>query len=216
MPVILSPDRDRGEGSSEDSSASLQNNKRFVAVKVSQFSFARLTGADPILHVEMGSTGEVACFGEDIEEAFLKGELAVGGKIPVKGVLLTLEGDENKAAFLESARMIYQKNLTIFATEKTALFLERNGIPAKHLFKIYENKSPNVLEYLQKGKVDLAINITQSHIKKILDDDYLIRRSAIDHNIPLYTDLKKAALFIKAICEKRLEDLHIKSWNEYL
>ncbi len=188
----------------------------FVAVKVPQFSFARITGADPILHVEMSSTGEAACFGEDIEEAFLKGELSVGGKIPIKGVFLTLEGDENKAAFLESARMIHKQNLPIFATEKTTLFLQRNGVPAKHLYKIYEKKSPNVLECFQKGKVDLVIHINQSHVQRILDDDYFIRRSAVDHNIPLYTDLEKAQLFIKAIYEKRLEDLQIKSWNEYV
>ncbi len=112
--------------------------------------------------------------------------------------------------------MIHKRNLPIFATKKTSLFLQRNGVPAKHLYKIHEKKSPNVLEYFQRGKVDLAIHINESHARKILDDDYIIRRSAVDHNIPLFTDLKKAELFIKAITTKRIGDLHIKSWNEYL
>jgi carbamoyl-phosphate synthase large subunit len=191
-------------------------NIRHVAVKVAQFSFSRITGADPILHVEMASTGEVACFGQDVEEAFLKGEIAVGGRIPKKGVFVTLGGDENKAAFLDSARDLQKLGLPIYATEKTAAFLNNNGIKAKALYKLHEHQSPNVLEYFQEGKIDLAVNITDSHIKKIVDDDYAIRRSTVDHNIPLYTNVKKAELFIRAITTKSPNDLLIKSWDEYI
>ncbi|MBI2442835.1 MAG: carbamoyl-phosphate synthase large subunit [Candidatus Levybacteria bacterium] len=187
-----------------------------VAVKVAQFSFSRITGADPILHVEMSSTGEVACFGEDVEEAFLKGELAVGGKIPAKGIFISIGGDENKTAFLESAKRIASLQLPLYATEKTAAFLKAHKIKAKRLHKIFEKHSPTVLEYFHDGKVDLAINISETGSQKAVTDGYLIRRNAIDNNIPLYTDLKKAELFIKAITTKPLDDLLIKSWDEYL
>jgi len=187
----------------------------FVAVKAPQFSFARLTGADPILHVEMASTGEVACFGEDLEEAFLKAELAVGGKIPKKGIFISLGAEENKVRFLDSAKSLTSLGIPIFATEKTNIFLTRNGVKAKMLYKIHEKKSPNILECFSSGKVDLAINIVDSHVKKIVDDDYAIRRAAVDHNIPLFTNLKKAQLFIKAIVEKDINKLPIKSWREY-
>jgi carbamoyl-phosphate synthase large subunit len=189
---------------------------KFVAVKAPQFSFARLTGADPILHVEMASTGEVACFGEDLEEAFLKAELAVGGKIPKKGIFISLGGEENKVKFLDSAIMLAKFNLPIFATDKTAKFLKSHGINAKHLYKIYEKRSPNVLTYFQKGKVDLAINLVETKFQKDESDLYTIRRAAIDHNIPLFTNLQKAELFVKAIVEKDINDLPIKSWSEYI
>lgn len=192
------------------------NSLKFVAVKVPQFSFARLTGADPILHVEMASTGEVACFGEDLEEAFLKGELSVGGRIPKKGIILSFGGEENKLKFLESAKLLTKMELPIFATEKTAQFLIKNGINAKKLYKIHEEKSPNILTYMQKGKADLVINIVDMYIKKEINDDYAIRRFAVDYNIPLFTNLKKAELFIRAIVLKNLETIPIKSWDEYL
>ncbi len=193
------------------------NNKiNFVAVKVAQFSFARLTGADPILHVEMSSTGEVACFGQDTEEAFLKGEIAVGGRIPKKGIFISLGGDINKMLFLPSIKKAVSLRIPIYATEKTALFLAKNGIKAKRLYKIHENKSPNILKFFQDRKIDLAINIVDDSLKKDLNDDFAIRRSATDHNIPLFTKLKKGELFIEAITTKSLDDLQIKSWDEYL
>ena len=188
----------------------------FVAVKVSQFSFARLTGADPILHVEMGSTGEAACFGETIEEAFLKGQIAVGEKVPKKGIFISLGGDENKARFLESARSLKILNLPLYGSKKTAKFLCRNGVKARILYKIHEQKSPNILEYFQKSKIDLAINIVDSHVRKNIDDDYQIRRFSIDYNIPLFTNLQKAELFAKAITSTKPDDLKIKSWSEYV
>ncbi len=188
----------------------------FVATKVSQFSFSRLTGADPVLHVEMSSTGEVACFGEDLEEAFLKAELSVGGRIPIKGIFITLGGDENKRAFLQNVILLQKLSLPIYATEKTAAFLKANGVAIKHLYKIHEKQSPNILEYFQKGKVDLAINIVDQHVKKEINDDYIMRRFAIDHNIPLFTNIKKAELFTRAITTKKPSDLLIKSWDEYV
>jgi len=188
----------------------------FAAVKVAQFSFARLTGADPILHVEMGSTGEVACFGETIEEAFLKGQIAVGEKIPQKGIFISLGAEENKARFLESANSLVSLGLPLYASEKTSDFLGRQGIKTKLLYKIHEKKSPNILEYFETNKIDLAINIVDSHVKKDIDDDYAIRRSAVDHNIPLFTNLQKAALFVRAITSIKPGDLKIKPWSEYV
>ncbi|MBI4096623.1 MAG: carbamoyl-phosphate synthase (glutamine-hydrolyzing) large subunit [Candidatus Levybacteria bacterium] len=188
----------------------------FAAVKAAQFSFARLTGADPILHVEMGSTGEAACFGETIEEAFLKAQIAVGERIPKKGVFISLGSEENKVHFLESARNLAALGLPLYASKNTCAFLERNGIKAKILYKIHEKKSPNVLEYFEQNKIDLAINIVDSHLIKIIGDEYVIRRCAVDHNVPLFTDLKKAELFVKAITSLKSEDLSIKSWSEYV
>ncbi len=188
----------------------------FVAAKVAQFSFSRLTGADPVLDVEMTSTGEVACFGEDEEEAFLKAELSVGGKIPRKGIFVSLGGDENKIKFLESIPHVKSLNLPIFATEKTSAFLNQNGLKTKALFKLHEKKKPNLLEYFQKGLIDLAINITDTNVKKDVNDDYQIRRAAVDHNIPLFTNIQKARLFIKALSTKDLDKIPVKSWDEYL
>ncbi len=187
----------------------------FVAAKVAQFSFARLTGADPVMGVEMSSTGEVACFGTDTEEAFLKAELSVGAKIPRKGIFISLGGEENKASFFDNIDRIRSLKIPIFATENTAKYLIRNKIRAKKLFKIHELRSPNVLEYFQKGKIDMVINITDRHFKKDINDDYAIRRAAVDQNIMLFTNHQKAELFIKAISEKSLTSLDIKSWDEY-
>ena len=190
-------------------------NYNFVAAKVAQFSFARLVGADPVLDVEMASTGEVACFGTDAEEAFLLAELSVGGKIPQKGIFISLSGDENKIKFLESARHLASLKIPLYATENTSIYLQKNGIDVKKLYKIHEKKSPNILEFFQKGRVDMAINITDTNLKKDIDDDYYIRRFAVDQNIPLFTNLQKAELFAKAIVEKDLNKLAVKSWAEF-
>ncbi|HEX4205122.1 MAG TPA: carbamoyl-phosphate synthase (glutamine-hydrolyzing) large subunit [Ktedonobacteraceae bacterium] len=188
---------------------------KFVALKAPQFSFSRLTGADPILRVEMSSTGEVACFGEDVEEAYLKAILATGGNIPRKGAFISLGGDEKKAKFLESARQLATLDIPLYATEKTSAFLRAHGVETTMLYKIHEDKSPNVITYFRENKIDLAINIVEGHIKKELDDDYAMRRYAVDHNVQLFTKIKQARLFIKAITEKDLATIPIKSWNEY-
>lgn len=187
----------------------------FVAAKAAQFSFSRLTGADPILDVEMTSTGEVACFGDDIEEAFLKAELSVGGRIPKKGIFVSLGGEVNKVDFINTIPYLARLNNPVFATYRTAAFLNKNGLKTKVLHKIHEGKKPNILDYFKEGQIDLAINIADNYLKKDVNDDYSIRRSAIDHNIPLYTNLKKAELFIKTVASKKIGDLKIKSWDEY-
>jgi len=189
---------------------------RFVAVKAPQFSFARLTGADPVLGVEMASTGEVACFGKDIEEAYLKAIIATGGHVPQRGIFISLGGEEKKRDFLESAHLLKTLGIPLYATEKTAAFLRQHGIEATTLYKIHEQQEPNVLSYFRDGKIDLAINIVDGHIKKELDDDYAMRRYAVDYNIPLFTKIKQARLFASAIVKKRLETLPIKAWGEYV
>ncbi len=187
----------------------------FVAVKVAQFSFSRLTGADPVLDVEMTSTGEVACFGKTVEEAFLKSELSVGEKMPEKGIFISIGGDESKVKFLDTIPYLKNINIPIYATEKTANFLTQNGIKVKRLHKIYEKKSPNILEFFKKHMIDLAININDIYLSKHISDDYTIRRSAVDHNITLFTNQKKAEMFIKAISEYDIKDLEIKAWDDY-
>lgn len=186
----------------------------FVAVKSAQFSFARLTGADPILHVEMASTGEVACFGETMEEAFLKSQLAVGGTIPKIGIFLSLGGKENKEKFFPFAEKLAKLNIPIYATAGTAKFLDDHGIATARLHKIYEHNSPNLLEYFQNRKIDLSINLVE-HQQKDETDHYTIRRAAIDHNISIYTNRQKAELFVNAITLLDFNNLPIKSWLEY-
>ena len=177
----------------------------FTAVKAPQFSFSRLTGADPVLRVEMASTGEVACFGEDLEEAYLKAIIATGGTVPRKGVFISLGGDEKKEKFLESMQLLSKLGIPLYATERTSTFFREHGIETMLLYKIHEQKSPNVLTYFADNKIDLAINIVEGHIKKELDDDYAMRRYAVDHNIPLFTKIKQARLFVQAIVAKDLE-----------
>jgi len=188
----------------------------FVAVKAAQFSFARITGADPTLGVEMASTGEVACFGDDVEEAFLKAELSVGIKIPKNGVFISIGGEVNKYKFLEQAiGYLLNLDLPIFATDKTAKFLRRYGVPTKRVYKLYETKTPNVIDYFRNGKIDLVINIPDQDVEHAINDGYLIRRAAVDSNLAVFTNQQKAILFLKAIVEKKIETLPIKAWDEY-
>ena len=187
----------------------------FVAAKVAQFSFARLTGADPVLDVEMASTGEVACFGADAEEAFLLAELSVGGKMPKKGIFLSLGGEINKLKFLESSKLLATLGVPIYATENTSKFLRKHGVNAIKLNKIHEKKSPNVLDYFQDKMVDMAVNLPISEERKDLADGYDIRRAAVDKNIPLFTNIQKADLFTRAITLRKIDDVEVKSWDEY-
>ena len=187
----------------------------FTAVKAPQFSFSRLTGADPVLRVEMASTGEVACFGEDLEDAYLKAILATGGSIPRKGIFISLGGDDKKQTFLESARLLATLGVPLYATEKTCAFLQRHGIAATLLYKIHEQRAPNVLTYFRDNRIDLAINVVDQHVEKEIDDDYAMRRYAVDHNIPLFTKIKQARLFIKALVEKDVKTIPIQAWSEY-
>lgn len=187
----------------------------FFAVKVPQFSFSRLEGADPLLRVEMASTGEAAAFGDTLEEAFLKAELSVEGVIPKKGIFVSLGSDDNKVRFLDSALRLKKFNVPLFATEKTAEFLQFHGIKVQRLYKIHEKKQPNILTHFSTGKVDLAINIVDLYNKTDVDDGYIMRRAAVDHNIRLITNRKNADVYVKAITEYKLSDLKVEPWSYY-
>ncbi len=150
-----------------------------------------------------------------MEEAYLKAILATGGSIPQKGIFISLGGDEKKAKFLESARQLSTLGIPLYATEKTCAFLREHGIETTMLYKIHEQCAPNVLTYFRENKIDLAINVVDGYIQKEVDDDYAMRRYAVDHNIPLFTKIKQARLFVRAIVAKDLATIPIKSWNEY-
>jgi carbamoyl-phosphate synthase large subunit len=188
----------------------------YVGVKAPQFSFTRLDGADPTLGVEMTSTGEVACLGDDFEEAFLKALLAVGYRLPVRAVLLSTGPLEAKAAFLEASRELRRLDLKLYATPGTARFLRRHGIRATVLHWPLENRRPNVLEYLGAKRIDLVINIPKSAQEEELTNDYIIRRRTVDFGIPLITNIQLAQRFVEALARKGGADLQIKSWREYV
>jgi carbamoyl-phosphate synthase large subunit len=187
----------------------------YVGVKAPQFSFMRLEGADPVLGVEMASTGEVGCLGDDFEEAFLKALLSVGFRLPVRNALLSTGPVGDKALFLESARTLLGMGVTLFATEGTAAFLRANGIETTLLHWPSESKSPNSLEYLAQRKIDLVINIPKNTQEEELTNDYLIRRKAADFGIPLITNIQLAQRFVEALSKKRVTELQIKSWEDY-
>jgi carbamoyl-phosphate synthase large subunit len=188
----------------------------FVGVKAPQFSFSRLKGADPLLGVEMASTGEVACLGDDVEEAYLKALLSVGYKIPEKGVLLSTGTIESKVEFLEGARKLQDLGLPIFATPNTQAFLEENDVAATLLHQPLSGESPNVIEAIEQGKIDLVINVPRSLERKDLTSGYLIRRKAVDYGISLLTNIQAANLFSDALWKIRdVKDLQVKPWSEY-
>jgi len=187
-----------------------------VAVKAPQFSFSRIKGADPRLRVEMSSTGEVACFGDDLREAYLKAILATGFKMPKKSVFLTIGGEENKLNLLNSAKDLSLLGFKIYATAQTHEFLSENGIKNTRAYKISEEAHPSVLDLLKEGSIDLVINISQPGSEKGETDGFIIRRSCVDLGIPLITNLQAAELLVSALKSKKLEDLEIKSWDEYV
>jgi len=187
----------------------------YVGVKAPQFSFTRLEGADPVLGVEMASTGEVGCLGEDFEEAFLKALLSVGFRLPIASVLLSTGPIADKAAFLESARTLRDMGVKLYATEGTAAFLREHGVDSVRLHWPTDVRSPNVLQHLQERAVDLVINIPKNSAEDELANDYLIRRKAADFGIPLITNIQLAQRFVEAISKKSLAELRIKSWQEY-
>ena len=187
----------------------------YVGIKAPQFSFSRLHGADPVLSVEMASTGEVACLGSDLDEAFLKSLLSVGFVIPKKNILLSTGPIKNKAYLLESIKKLAEMGFSLYATGGTAKFLEQNGVKSTVLFWPLEKKEPNAITYLKERKIDLVINIPKSYEEEEITNDYLIRRKAVDFNIPLLTNAQIAKLFVDSIYNKKMEDLEIKSWEEY-
>jgi len=190
-------------------------NLEYVGVKAPQFSFSRLRGADPILSVEMASTGEVGCLGYDVYEALLKSLFSVGFHMPKIGVLLSMGPIKEKAELLEGVRKLAATGIPLYATEGTAKFLQENGIPATVLAWPLEKQEPNVLGHIKDGKIDLVINIPKSYQQKELTNGYLIRRQAVDFNVPLLTNAQIAKLFLEAISRKGMDDLEIKDWHEY-
>ncbi len=187
----------------------------YVGVKAPQFSFTRLKGSDPVLGVEMASTGEVACLGDDFNEAFLKSFLSTGFKIPKKAVMLSTGTLKDKADLLSETKKLFEMGLKLYATKGTSEFLARNEIEAEILNWPLEKEEPNIMTYLNEGKIDLVINIPKSQEKYELDNDYIIRRKAIDMNINLITNTQVAKRFIKAIYLYKEESLSVKSWDEY-
>ncbi|MGH7600474.1 MAG: carbamoyl-phosphate synthase (glutamine-hydrolyzing) large subunit, partial [bacterium] len=187
----------------------------YVGVKAPQFSFTRLQGADPTLGVEMSSTGEVGCLGDDFAEAFLKAMLSVGYKLPIRSVLLSTGPLEGKAEFVASAKALQNSGVRLYATRGTAEFMRQYGIETEVLNWPTEKESPNVLEYLTERKIDLVINIPKNYQEEELTNDYIIRRKAVDFAIPLIAELQLAKRFADTIVAKSVDDLQIKSWDEY-
>jgi len=198
-----------------------------VGVKAPQFSFPRLKGADPVLGVEMASTGEVGCFGDDLHEAFLKSMISVGfalpqairknelGKIERRGVLFSVGALDDKADLLPVAKKFSDMEFEIFATEGTSDFFNQNGIPAKKLHKISTGKDPNLLVALSAKKFDLIINIPKHYSRSNVTDGYLIRRKSIDLNIPLITNAQVAMIVAEALQKYGEDDLKIEEWGRY-
>jgi len=187
----------------------------YVGVKASQFSFTRLKGSDPVLGVEMSSTGEVACLGDDFNEAFLKSTLSTGFKIPQKGILLSTGTLKEKAEFIEALVYLSKTGIKLYATKGTADFYRNNGIEIEIVFRSYENKEPSINTLMNQGKFDLIINIPKTVEQLELDYDYEIRRKAIDLNISLITNIQIAKRLVKALSLKNPYNLSVKSWAEY-
>ena len=189
----------------------------YVGVKAPQFSFSRIRGADPALRVEMASTGEVACLGADLPEAFLKAILSAGFRWPERRqVLLTIGAEQDKVRFLPSARALREMGFTIYATRRTSAFLADHGVPNVRLYKIHERRRPSLLDHITPSRLDLIINIPAGYDRKELTDGYIIRRRAIDFGIPLITNLQLAELFTKAIGTKRWDDLAVLPYDAYV
>ncbi len=187
----------------------------YVGIKASQFSFSRLQGADPVLGVDMSSTGEVGCIGDDTSEAVLKAMLSVGYRIPKKAILLSSGTARQKVDLLEPARLLHRKGYTLCATEGTHKFLEENGIPSLTVYMPTDNRKPQALDMLHNREIDLVVNIPKNLTPRELSDGYKVRRTAVDLNIPLITNTRLASAFISAFCELSLDDIRIKSWDEY-
>lgn len=186
-----------------------------IGVKASQFSFSRLHNFDPILGVDMSSTGEVGCIGDDFKEAMLKSMLSIGYVVPKKGVLISSGEAKSKVDLLEACKLLYKKGYKLYASHGTQKFLEENGIEATDVNWPDEEGDENILTMITDKRFDLIINIPKNVTKRELTNGYIIRRNAVDYNIPLITNARLASAFIKSFCNLELEDLKIKSWGEY-
>jgi carbamoyl-phosphate synthase large subunit len=189
----------------------------WIGVKASQFSFSRLHKADPVLGVDMSSTGEVGCIGDDFHEALLNAMIAVGFKIPQKAIMFSSGATKSKVDLLDASRLLHKKGYQIYATAGTATFLNAHGVPTTPVFWPDERPDAenNVMKMIAGHKFDLIVNIPKNHTKRELTNGYKIRRGAIDHNTPLITNARLAGAFIEAFCEMDEKDIQIKSWQEY-
>ena len=188
----------------------------YVGIKASQFSFNRLQKADPVLGVDMSSTGEVGCLGDDTNTALLKSMLSVGHRIPKKNILLSTGGAKQKVEMLDAAKMLIDNGYKLYATAGTSKFLTENGIENTHvLWPSEEGDEPKALDLLHNHTIDMVVNIPKNLTSSELSNGYKIRRAAIDLNVPLITNARLASAFIYAFCTTKLEDIGIKAWNEY-
>ena len=188
----------------------------YVGIKASQFSFNRLQKADPVLGVDMSSTGEVGCLGDDTNTALLKSMLSVGHRIPKKNILLSTGGAKQKVAMLDAAKMLIDHGYNLYATGGTSKFLTENGIQNTHvLWPSEEGDEPKALDLLHNHTIDMVVNIPKNLTSSELTNGYKIRRAAIDLNVPLITNARLASAFIYAFCTTKLEDIGIKAWGEY-
>ena len=188
----------------------------YVGIKASQFSFNRLQKADPVLGVDMSSTGEVGCLGDDTNTALLKSMLSVGHRIPKKNILLSTGGAKQKVAMLDAAKMLLENGYKLYATGGTSKFLTENGIENTHvLWPSEEGEEPKALDLLHDHTIDMVVNIPKNLTSSELTNGYKIRRAAIDLNVPLITNARLASAFIYAFCTTKIEDIDIKAWGEY-
>ena len=194
-----------------------------IGVKASQFSFARLQNADPVLGVDMSSTGEVGCLGDDLNEALLNALIATGYRLPAEGsaILISSGGAKGKVSLLEPAMQLVKKGYQVYATGGTARFFNDNGVKATAV--AWPDEEPahdgspveNVMDMIAQHKFALIVNVPKNHTKRELTNGYRIRRGAIDHNIPLMTNVRLAKAYIEAFTALKQEDIKIKSWQEY-
>lgn len=188
----------------------------YVGIKASQFSFNRLQKADPVLGVDMASTGEVGCIGDDTNAALLKSMLSVGHRIPNHSILLSTGGAKQKAEMLDAARMLVNHGYKLYATGGTARYLTDNGIDNTLVYwPSEEGKQPQALDLLHSHEIDMVVNIPKDLTTHELTNGYKIRRAAIDLNVPLITNSRLASAFIQAFCSMSLDDIDIKAWGEY-
>jgi carbamoyl-phosphate synthase large subunit len=187
----------------------------YVGIKASQFSFNRLQKADPVLGVDMSSTGEVGCLGDDTNAALLKSMLSVGQRIPKKNILLSTGGAKQKAEMLDAAKQLIANGYKLFATGGTSKYLTENGVENTLVYWPSEEGQPQALELLHEKKIDMVVNIPKNLTVHELTNGYKIRRAAIDLNIPLITNSRLASAFINAFCTMTLDDIDIKAWGEF-
>ena len=188
----------------------------YVGIKASQFSFNRLQKADPVLGVDMASTGEVGCLGDDQRYAILESMLSVGYRIPQKNILLSTGTAKQKASMLDAAKMLTANGFNIYATGGTSKYLEENGVPNTRVYwPSDEGQQPQALDMLHNKQIDMVVNIPKNLTQHELTNGYKIRRAAIDLNIPLITNARLASSFINAFCTVNIDDIPIKSWDSF-